>query len=80
MLLSFTRTGALPLGKVGERLQVHRTSVTNIVDKLEAGGRAKLSPRGSSTGSCGGCRTRATGARRWPRSRPRVAPPPSGRP
>lgn len=35
MLLSFTRTGALPLGKVGERLQVHRTSVTNIVDKLE---------------------------------------------
>jgi DNA-binding MarR family transcriptional regulator len=38
MLLSFTRTGALPLGKVGERLQVHRTSVTNIVDKLEADG------------------------------------------
>jgi DNA-binding MarR family transcriptional regulator len=35
MLLSFTRTGALPLGKVGERLQVHRTSVTNIIDKLE---------------------------------------------
>src|SRR3954454_3980854 len=24
MLLSFTRTGALPLGKIGERLQVHR--------------------------------------------------------
>src|SRR3982750_1527801 len=35
MLLSFTRTGTLPLGKVGERLQVHRTSVTNIIDKLE---------------------------------------------
>src|SRR5258707_13767478 len=35
MLLPFTRTGALPLGKVGERLQVHRTVVTNIVDKLE---------------------------------------------
>ena len=35
MLLSFTKTGALPLGKVGERLQVHRTSVTNIIDKLE---------------------------------------------
>ena len=35
MLLSFTRTGALPLGKVGERLQVHRTSVTHIIDKLE---------------------------------------------
>jgi len=38
MLLSFTKSGALPLGKVGERLQVHRTSVTNIVDKLEADG------------------------------------------
>src|SRR4051794_1971805 len=38
MLLSFTRTGALPLGKVGERLQVHRTSVTNIIDKLEQAG------------------------------------------
>ena len=36
MLLSFTRAGALPLGKIGERLQVHRTSVTNIIDKLEA--------------------------------------------
>ena len=34
MLLSFTRTGALPLGKIGERLQVHRTSVTNIIDGL----------------------------------------------
>src|SRR5438552_18821282 len=38
MLLSFTRRGALPLGKIGERLQVHRTSVTNIIDKLEADG------------------------------------------
>src|SRR5690349_5253069 len=36
MLLSFTRTGALPLGKIGERLQVHRTSVTNLIDKLDA--------------------------------------------
>jgi DNA-binding MarR family transcriptional regulator len=44
MLLSFTRTGALPLGKVGERLQVHRTSVTNIVDKLEAGGFVRRVP------------------------------------
>jgi DNA-binding MarR family transcriptional regulator len=44
MLLSFTRTGALPLGKVGERLQVHRTSVTNIVDKLEADGLVRRMP------------------------------------
>jgi DNA-binding MarR family transcriptional regulator len=44
MLLSFTRTGALPLGKLGERLQVHRTSVTNIVDKLEADGLVRRVP------------------------------------
>jgi len=33
MLLHFSRRGSLPLGKIGERLQVHRTSVTNIIDK-----------------------------------------------
>src|SRR3954464_4711269 len=44
MLLSFTRTGTLPLGKVGERLQVHRTSVTNIIDKLEADGLVRRVP------------------------------------
>ncbi len=36
MLLSFSRNGALPLGKVGERLQVNAASVTNAVDRLEA--------------------------------------------
>ena len=35
-LLSFTKTGALPLGKIGERLQVHPTSVTNTIDRLES--------------------------------------------
>jgi len=35
MLLHFSRRGALPLGKIGERLQVHRTSVTNTIDGLE---------------------------------------------
>jgi DNA-binding MarR family transcriptional regulator len=35
MLLSFSRTGALPLRVIGDRLQVHATSVTNLVDKLE---------------------------------------------
>jgi DNA-binding MarR family transcriptional regulator len=44
MLLSFTRKGALPLGKIGERLQVHRTSVTNIIDKLEADGLVRRVP------------------------------------
>lgn len=38
MLLSFTRTGALPIGKVGDRLQVHRTSATSIVARLERDG------------------------------------------
>jgi len=37
-LLSFTRTGAMPMGRMGERLQVHPTSVTNTVDRLEAEG------------------------------------------
>src|SRR5450759_3893765 len=36
MLLSFSRTGALPLSRVGARLQVHPASVTNAVDRLEA--------------------------------------------
>ena len=44
MLLSFTRTGALPLGKIGARLQVHRTSVTTIIAKLEAGGLVRRVP------------------------------------
>ena len=38
MLLSFARQGALPLGKIGERLQVNAASVTNAVDRLEARG------------------------------------------
>ncbi|MFL6157971.1 MAG: MarR family winged helix-turn-helix transcriptional regulator [Marmoricola sp.] len=38
VLLSFTRAGSLPLGKMGERLQVHPTSVTPIVDRLETAG------------------------------------------
>jgi DNA-binding MarR family transcriptional regulator len=36
VLLTFSRRGALPLGKMGERLQVHPTSVTSIVHRLEA--------------------------------------------
>ena len=38
VLLTFSRTGSLPLGKMGERLQVHPTSVTSIVDRLEGAG------------------------------------------
>ena len=38
VLLTFSRNGSLPLGKMGARLMVHPTSVTNIVDRLEAQG------------------------------------------
>lgn len=34
-LLSFSRAGALPITKVGERLMIHPTGVTKLVDKLE---------------------------------------------
>jgi DNA-binding MarR family transcriptional regulator len=44
MLLYYSRNGSLPLGKMGERLQVHRTSITNIVDGLEKLGYAERSP------------------------------------
>ncbi|MBY6368464.1 MarR family winged helix-turn-helix transcriptional regulator [Rhodococcoides corynebacterioides] len=37
-LLTFTRTGALPMAKASARLQVHPTSVTNAVDRLEKAG------------------------------------------
>jgi DNA-binding MarR family transcriptional regulator len=36
VLLTFSRTGALPMAKIGERLMVHPTSVTNTVKRLEA--------------------------------------------
>lgn len=35
MLLSFSRNGSLSLGRIGEKLQVHQTSITNLIDKLE---------------------------------------------
>jgi DNA-binding MarR family transcriptional regulator len=38
VLLSFSRGGSLPLGKMGDRLMIHPTSVTNIIDRLEAEG------------------------------------------
>ncbi len=38
VLLSFSRAGSMPLGKVGERLQVSPASVTNAIDRLESSG------------------------------------------
>lgn len=44
VLLSFTRTGRLPLGKMGERLMVHPTSITNTIDRLQAAGMVERVP------------------------------------
>jgi DNA-binding MarR family transcriptional regulator len=44
MLLLFSRRGSLPLNKIGSRLQVHPTSVTNAVDRLEAQGLIRRVP------------------------------------
>ena len=38
MVLYYSRHGELPLGKLSDRLQVHRASVTNVIDKLESSG------------------------------------------
>jgi DNA-binding MarR family transcriptional regulator len=44
MLLLFSRRGSLPLNKMGARLQVHPTSITNAVDRLEQQGLIERSP------------------------------------
>ena len=44
MVLLFSRKGALPLNKLGSRLQVHPTSVTNAVDRLEEQGLLRRVP------------------------------------
>ena len=38
MLLSFSATGSLPMTKMGDRLLVHPTGITRLVDKLVAQG------------------------------------------
>jgi DNA-binding MarR family transcriptional regulator len=38
VLLAFSRQGSLPMGKMGDRLMLHPTSVTNIIDRLEKQG------------------------------------------
>jgi DNA-binding MarR family transcriptional regulator len=45
-LLAFTRTGSLPMGKMGVRLMVHPAAVTNAIGKLEQRGlvRRSMSP------------------------------------
>ena len=47
VLLSFSQRGSLPMRMMGERLQLHPTSITNIVDRLEADGLARRLPHPS---------------------------------
>jgi DNA-binding MarR family transcriptional regulator len=47
VLLSFSQRGSLPMRLMGERLQLHPTSITNIVDRLEADGLARRLPHPS---------------------------------
>jgi DNA-binding MarR family transcriptional regulator len=44
MLLHFSSSGALPVKKASERLQVHPTSITNAVDRLEQAGLVERQP------------------------------------
>jgi DNA-binding MarR family transcriptional regulator len=44
VLLTFSGSGALPLSKIGERLMVHPTSVTNTIDRLERQGYVRRLP------------------------------------
>ena len=44
VLLAFSSAGELPMSKVGERLMVHPTSATHIVQRLEAQGFVRRSP------------------------------------
>jgi len=44
VLLTFSRTGKLPLKVIGSRLMVHPTSVTNAIDRLTAAGYVQRRP------------------------------------
>jgi len=44
MLLVFSSRGSLPMSRIGSRLQVHPTSVTNAVDRLQSAGLVQRKP------------------------------------
>src|SRR4051794_14623719 len=44
VLLTFSRTGELPLKVIGSRLMVHPTSVTNAIDRLVSAGYVQRPP------------------------------------
>jgi len=47
MLLQFSQAGSLPMSLIGQRLQVHQTSVTNAVDRLERAAYVRRQPHPS---------------------------------
>ena len=47
VLLAFSRQGTLPMSKIGQRLMVHPTSVTNIVQRLVRQGLVERAPNPS---------------------------------
>ncbi|HEX9035270.1 MAG TPA: MarR family transcriptional regulator [Streptosporangiaceae bacterium] len=44
LVVLYFNDGSLPLARLGRQLQVHQTSVTNLIDKLEAQGLIKRTP------------------------------------
>jgi DNA-binding MarR family transcriptional regulator len=44
LLLSWTRSGSMPLGRMRDRLLIHQAAVTNLVDRLEADGLVRRVP------------------------------------
>ena len=44
VLLTFNREGRLPMSKIGQRLMVHPTSATNIIQRLEGQGLVERAP------------------------------------
>ena len=45
VLLAFSREGRLPMSKIGQRLMVHPTSATNIIQRLDAQGLRRAQPQ-----------------------------------
>jgi DNA-binding MarR family transcriptional regulator len=44
LLLTWTRSGSMPLGRMRDRLLIHQAAVTNLVDRLERDGLVRRVP------------------------------------
>ena len=77
-LLSFSSAGAMPMTRLGSLLQVHPTSVTSAVDRLERQGFVeRRRGRTTTAGSCSPPSPRP--AARWSRRPPTASTPRSSR-